>query len=700
MSCRHYIHQESIHSPSHSVDRGGELPANSPSISDPESIQNSLDYRWRQLVLWLNRVAKYRIEVSELDDSSKNIKRLEPKICDEKISNLLHDIGKGVFDWDKQLGYFREGLWPELMAKILYCCPEKALDFLEVTTEKLIELRFIPQRGIAHAIHCIVKYHLQGENAHESQQVIQIAIRIYRFLLKIPSSHVLPISNYSSFLLLSNLPRIHLGEFYQYISEKYEEISIWTQMQLISRLAKAGEINLAFEAVQKLTKTHCHLNRPNTLSVFTTFLNEARINKNEQFDVSEILQYLVSFGVEPNIFLYNILIHSTLQHQKPQDAWQIYDMMIKGKIQPDTITHSILLNDAKLRLDRLAIERVINKIKESGSTSKYIVTDLIHAILLLHNDDSETRLKSPSGHLERPQPAFDRMLQVYVEYFNLEPLMQIIPGLSDAYSPNNITSNKPPPWDPPSATLCVMISGYLSLMDSHGAKLFYENFRRLIQTGNPIVGPLVRTTHVYNVILMCFYKFKERAEDAPEIIADMLSPNRKTVHQVSNTTIEDSSKINSKDSPGSSDDENASYTPHYPAKPDIYTWSILIKIFMRLRHSRAAEKVLSMMIRRGIQPEIITWTSLVSGYARLQNVSMTADAYQRLKEAGYAADDYIYRALAKVHQQSMLSKELERPRARKVKPVTSEWIEDLKSDIAVDKAEREVEMQYEDSQPW
>ncbi|RKF71878.1 Pentatricopeptide repeat-containing protein, mitochondrial [Golovinomyces cichoracearum] len=657
--------------------------------SGSAEFQQSLDLRWRQLIFWLNKATKYRIETTGLNDIPLDPSSLKIRISDNDISTLLQDIKKGVFNMDSQRCYFKDKLWPELMVKLLHSHPDHVLDVLEVTTAKSIEAHCLPRGAIADILHCITKHYLQNLISKESTEQARIAIRICHFMYGIPSSLVLPLSNYSSFLLLSKLPRPYLREFYFYISEKHEELSIWTLMQFGSRLAKFGDVDIAFDAVQKLMMTKCHLTRSNTLSVCTSLLHNTRLDPDSQNKTLEIFQYLITSGVEPNVYLYNVILHDTMQNKEPQSAWNFYETMVDKGIEPDVVTYSILLNDAKKRMDSQAMAHVIKTIQQSGKTSKYIVTDIIHAIFLLNIKQPNVRRDSSLGYSKEPRPVFERMLQVYMENFKLDHLFQLIPGFSNICSlPSNIDPEKSL-WEPPAATLCVMITGFLGAVDSNGAKLFYEHFRSLVQTGHPAVASLVKTTYVYNAILMCFYKFEDRAKDAPNVVADMLSPNRDTPRQISDSQMTNPFSIYIDQNSETSNSKVHETVPHSPAKPDLYTWSILVKIFMRLRHTRAAEKVLSMMIRRDIKPTIITWTSLISGYARMQNISMTADAVKRLEEAGYESDDFVYRALFKITQQDQLLKAMDSAQHQKIKPVSPAWIDDLNQDLAVDIAEKE-----------
>lgn len=81
-------------------------------------------------------------------------------------------------------------------------------------------------------------------------------------------------------------------------------------------------------------------------------------------------------------------------------------------------------------------------------------------------------------------------------------------------------------------------------------------------------------------------------------------------------------------------------------KPDVYTWSVLLKAFMDHGQPRAAEKVLTMMEERGVWPNQVTWSSLMIGYARMQDMSMTVDAVNRLQRSGFNLDMITMKGLA------------------------------------------------------
>ncbi|KAI1008134.1 hypothetical protein K3495_g87 [Podosphaera aphanis] len=644
------------------------------------TIQCSREARWRELVFWLNKVTRYAIEVKKNSGLlPADWQAFRPRISEEEVNNILTDIAENSLDWENRNMDRRDRIWLELMAQVLHTHPDKALDVLEATLGKENGCLSQPCIVVADVIYCIILHHFSDLKSCMSEEYTEIASRIFHFQLNLPFSFSAPFNNHSTFLLMSNLPKERLCDFYSYhFVRKQSDLSVWTLMQFASKLAKFGETDLAFDAVKKLTKTDIQINRPNTLSIITSLLHGTSLNEIAENKVEDMFQYLVTCGMKPNIFTYNVLLHYITKIPEPQAAWELHDDMIKDGILPDSITYSILLNDAKRRLDSTDMKRVIDLTREHGINSKYIVTDMLHAIFLLRKGEPPVHENS-SEQYNKTEPSFDQMLRLYSEYFRIGPLLQVIPWLADVYSPPDL-SREDHLWAPPGATICVMVTGFLEIVNSQGAKEFYDHFRKLVRTGNGSINFLLRRSYVYNVILMCFYKFEERAKDAPQVIADMLSIDRDPPNPVLDpANPSESSSIKDKH-----------YEPLPPVKPDIFTWSILVKIFMRLQYSRAAEKVLHMMSRRNIKPTMVTWTSLIAGYARMQNPSMVADAVLRLERAGYQPDDHIYKVLSKVHHQDKLIKEIELLKIQSRESVKAKWLNELNDDLAIDIAQKKL----------
>jgi pentatricopeptide repeat protein len=98
--------------------------------------------------------------------------------------------------------------------------------------------------------------------------------------------------------------------------------------------------------------------------------------------------------------------------------------------------------------------------------------------------------------------------------------------------------------------------------------------------------------------------------------------------------------------------------------PTVHTWSILLKAFMDHNQPRAAEKVLAMMQSRGITPNQVTWNTLLTGYARQQDVVSTVHALERLEGDGWKVDEVTMKGLQRLHNREALMLALQRKEAK------------------------------------
>jgi pentatricopeptide repeat protein len=237
-----------------------------------------------------------------------------------------------------------------------------------------------------------------------------------------------------------------------------------------------------------------------------------------------------------------------------------------------------------------------------------------------------------------------------------------------------------------------MILGFLSeCNNSRMAKQFYNHFHDLVLSGDPAVASLMETPDVWNLVLMTFSNFPDLVPDCPNVIGDMLSLSKDSPKEsesrgegVEPESDQESTSITNKDlSPLSEPQENTPRVPHRTPKPDVYTWSILLKIFMDHKQPRAAEKVIDLMTSNKVKPSIVTWSSLAVGYARMQDPKMTANAVDRLEKAGFNLNDITMRGLYAIHDRRVLLEAMKRKDDRKI-TATQTWVDTLKTNLRED----------------
>lgn len=538
--------------------------------------------------------------------------------------------------WKKFSPQRQMEIWPELMLKTLQFRPEKVLKVLAGT---YFQEPFPPPYALSDCLNYAVRHFLGGTTSPSKALVRNILNAVYGLLRTGPQDY-LHISQNSTYLLISHAADTdlyYLKKLYAMMTDLNHPMHANTLMQFADHLAKAGETDMALEILQKLKSYGSDFNTPQMLSLCSTVLNRSFRRPDATHSESAIFEQMLEWGMQPNIITYNILIKNSVDAGNKSTAWQIHDMMVESGIEPDAYTYSILLNDSKERMDSEDIKTVMGLVQRKCVTSAYIVNDVLDAIFLLY----QQRAKD-DALLSGPQTAFDHMLKVYAENFHIEPLARIIPWISEMLP--NVQHLETPPVAldeleyPPIPTQTLMISAFLyGLPDSGAVRHFYDHFRQLLLTGDPALADFVQTTYIWNAVLIALDKFSDTVGDCIAVVGDMLAPtqaenvNEDFPRRTSSFEMQPKVKVSEGQIkiPG-----EQPRIAHVPPKPDVYTWSLLIKICMKQSQTRAAEKVFTMMQERGVEPNDATWSSLAMGYIRLQDTDNAVNVLSRMERAG------------------------------------------------------------------
>jgi pentatricopeptide repeat protein len=620
-------------------------------------------------------------------------------------------------EWEKFRHRQKMAIWPELMIKTLQYHPEKAMKVLAGT---YAQEPFPPPYAMSDCLNFIISHFLGRPGPHSTNFVRRLCNYIFR-LLRIGPKEYFHISQHAIFLLLSKADSYCIKKLYETLSDLHHPLHQNTLMNFASRLAERRETDTAFEILRKLKSYDCDFNSPKMLSLCSSVLDRSNRGPTTSHSESDIFEYMLECGMQPNLITYNILIQNSLENENHSTAWQIHDMMLESGIEPDVYTYSILLNNSKRRRDSADIRKVMDMVEEKGMRNSYIITDILHAIFLLHQQRTRT-----SGQPHEPQTAFHHMLKVFLENFHIRPLVRIIPWISQESPESQMLETSPTIQakfeHPPAPTLAVMITAFLhGLQSPRSVKQCYDHFRYLLSTGDPVLADLIQTTHIWNSFLMAFGRSRSTLEDCPMVIGDMFAP----IHAASMTASSlPTDEIDRESAPGTNPISETHYSssmvgvseaesskglvqplhasisaqdsklrelenseerprkPHIPPKPDVYTWSILLKIFMDQRQTRAAERVLAMMQERGIQPNLVTWNTLAVGYARLQEERMTVDAISRLRGSGLTPDDITMASLRRIRDRRTLleaMKRKEQKESKEEKDLLDRLIDDVRN---------------------
>lgn len=585
---------------------------------------------WSRRFAVLEARHHYYNPLAELNDNAKRHCTAE-----ESLKTLIQQESSIALRrlWEVFPTAQKNKLWPELMCTVLDKYPNAALKVLSAT----YMAPYPPNQVVSDCINFIISHYLLNKKSPEYRD-IQKLYGVVNYLLQTgPRSHLI-LDQSSIYLLITYLEPIQIKTLYTVLNDIGHGLHENTLMQFLYRLSNLGEMGLAFKILQRLGYEGGDFNAPKMASLCANMLEKNGRISNTSIPDSQIFDLVLGCGMKPNLTIYNIILQNTFQRRDHETGWGIYDMMVENGIKPDEYTYSILLNDSKLRMDYSVLSRVVGMVRQSGIQNAHLGTDILHAIFLMKEKGDNNTL---TDKWQESPKAFEKMLSVYCEYFNPQPLAEIILDFSTRFgrlTSRDATDSKSL-LTPPAPTLIVMLTGYLMESTPQSTTNQYNWFRHLISNGNSTVSALMHSTRVYNLFLMAFGKSLETLDWCPQVVGDMISSAKSAAawREAPNNT-----------NPERDGSPDRSRNELDGPAPDVYTWSILLNAFMSHGQAHAAEKVLTMMESRGIMPNLVTWNSLVAGYIRMQDIGMTVDAIDRLQKAGFETGEYTMKSLSQI----------------------------------------------------
>ncbi|KAF9882364.1 pentatricopeptide repeat protein [Colletotrichum karsti] len=463
--------------------------------------------------------------------------------------------------------------------------------------------------------------------------------------------------------LMQDIDPERIERLYSFLTNRKNTIHEQTRMQVASRLAKySTHRQSALKiAIDVMSDGKVNLDSTGWLSLCTSILHmkPEDIEKNEDFSAADAFSILLEHGFRPNMVNYTAVIRSLCICGEFDKAWSVFDIMRRHEIEPDPVLFATLLDGAKRASSASNIHKLAEDAAQHNAIDVVFLNDLLMSILGF-SEEERKRKRSNKQHVQSV-PAFGPMLHYYAKVFNLAPLQALIPLDLSAYT-EQFGRDMPDDWQmarelfpaldvatsavqkklhPTGATLSIMYIAFAKNL-AQPIKLIslYAYFRQLILNKHPIAVKFVheKGTFIYDVILKALLERPGMQRPALDIMADMLRDTlgeKESAHRVEKPA-----------------------TTHPP--PSIYTWNILLAGCLFSREKELGNKIAHMMRSRGVSPNAVTWNTLISGYAGLQDANRTVKALQGLESSGYEADMYTIRGFSRLANRERALKALEK----------------------------------------
>ena len=578
---------------------------------------------------------------------------------------LTHDGAEAMKEaWQSRSKAKREASWIHVMAGALRYVPDKAHLVLEATLDDK-QLEMSPFYVVNDSINLLAqrtRLELSGVNKEELlQNLCELILLVLR---KMPDEY-LSLRQNTLYLILSQAKPMKAAELYEALKTHGHPLHSYTLLQFGRSLAQDVDYKpVALDILRELaTSSSVDINSPHGAALCTSILSltEEDALKDLKPSPAELFEMLLRLGLKPNLITYTTIIRNLCLNKELNVAWEVFSTMKQHQIEPDIHVYSILLNGAKLSDDFESISRVLSLASAQGVGTSILWNDVLHTIFLLYVQEARTR------RLKRPWrlPAFQPMLRAYAKLFQIEPLQSLIQSDLAAHLQRegeesgemegtaswrvtskalalikHLPSREPKDRLPPeSDTLGLMLLGYIGGFEkAYNIIAFYSRFRGQLKNGDPAVTRFVneKGTLLHNIIIKAVVEWPGMLRVALDVVSDMIKDSVAASSARSRTDASASA--------GWRTHGEAVASRHPP--PCSYTWNILLNGFMHHRHHQQGERILTMMREHGIEPDEVTWNTLIAGYARAQMAGPTVGALQRLERAGFRAGEYTMRGFS------------------------------------------------------
>lgn len=410
-----------------------------------------------------------------------------------------------------------------------------------------------------------------------------------------------------------------------------------TLMHLTSYLAKNDHFHQALDVLLDAHRNGANTRTFKFRSNCSTLLRKTMALPGGLRICLRIVDNLVKIGVKLDTRLCNIIILNAVEAGDGKTANDIYQSLLDNEIKPDKYTYALLLKACKLNInDAEALNHTItNTINGINISSQPVIaTEILHCLALHHTHNSGDQ-------------AWSTICQAYAQMFDLDPLTKLglpIPPAVQA------TPRKKSLMSAPKQAVDIMLRTYLQLTrDGHGSNIaaqkVYQRYRLLVQNRVEPFAALAKSSYCYNAFLGTFTKNKRTLVAAAEVIKDM---------------------------------QNASAeSPPLAAAPDVQSWSIFLEGFTRHGQLKLAEQVLTYMRGKGLEPNAVTYNTLLAGYASSQDFDGMMEAVGRLEASGHVWDEWTYNGLRRFRNSEQLKGALD----LRGKKVQLDFTDDLKQGL-------------------
>ncbi|KAL8756616.1 MAG: hypothetical protein Q9199_002803 [Rusavskia elegans] len=567
---------------------------------------------------WIQRFAPIYTGKTEQSPSYALPTSLILEILSGEKSQIIHSWKRLVIGLPLPKGRL---VWQEVMLWALQHQIDKAMIFLDATLSDstMPALRHAVEDSLKH----IVSVTLQSQTANsETKNNIYRLLCIFAEASTLQDDRTYSISQKIVYLVMRHSDNHQARVLYEVLLNARLDIHPHSLTHFMDRFTRMGRPDLAMHVLRRLAASGANVSyetvQYSCMTLLRTRFDETEWYKIQSYLVTEMLE----LGIRPGIPMLNAMILNAVEAGDYQTAQAMFETARIHGIRRDTITYSILLKGAVQNLDDGLVESIMHMAEDDGALPRNneLVFSLVVALLQIARLNDTNVLTT--AHRYRA------ILRIYTRYCDVLSLQELgiyidIDGIVDKAG----TISEPSP-----KLLSIMMVSYIRLIGrSDLVRLLYHRYQELVRQNHNLIAPTAETDHLANAFLFSLGRHTATFKTCPIILRDMLEPSATATVKV--------------------------------AQPTVRTWSIAARSYFFHGQRAAGEKIIEMMRARGIPPNLVTWNTIISGYASLQDAVGVVNAMKGLEAAGFESSSFTLKALARIRDRNQLLDALRRAAA-------------------------------------
>ncbi|EGX96270.1 hypothetical protein CCM_00926 [Cordyceps militaris CM01] len=575
------------------------------------------------------------------------------------------------------------------MLGTLHSCPSKASMVLEATMNPLPP---------GYAIHDVLRFIAQNlqldsiKNAHDRASMAGEVLALLAHLIEdIPQGHI-PSQQSTFGLFARQLPVAQAKDLYDILERANFTLHKNTRLQFATKLAgEAAYKDAAFAILKEMAEKGDTLNDAASASTVTALLhckttNDGWTQQVKSFAVKDVLQLFMEHGHTPNTITLTAILDSLCHQGQAEEAIRLALLFAESGVPLDAKAFTTVFAGAKASLNVEIVAKALTVAKVTPVSFESVLSNILHTVFYFA--DTETRSKS----LKAPWsiPMFRPMLKVYAKKFELKSLQWWLPDslpllLGDEGVDTELDDKFRDPlgreWDfmhtilpladrlftedgategklqPNTAADGVMLRAYIrSLSRPQDILSFYKFFRSRLeeQSKYPSLLRQNQGAMIHDTFILVMTEHPELWREALHVFGDMLQDSLRTrsatnPDDASNKTTTAASEVIEPEALATAA-ATAKAKPVHPA-PTAFTLTVLLRGLLYQGENALAAQMMQVMQELDIEPNLVTWNTLVRHHALAQNTRMTVTLLQEMEAVGVKPDMYTYNAFNRLRDQ-------------------------------------------------